>query len=197
MTKHVVIIASGETERRSLPHLLRHLQSVTVDEVRIPPRNKALKAQMVENLIKASWYENLSRPPDKFVLVIDLDGAEPEASVEPFRKRLLGLKDQIDADILCAYAQQHLEAWFFADAENLRQCLGRALGHIDTSRPDEILNPKLHLKNLLAEGRYNAGISEEIAKNLDAVTIAGRSPSFKKLVEAIMNGGKNHEIDRS
>ena len=197
MTKRVIIIASGETERRSLPHLLGHLEAVTVAEVRIPPSQKALKAQMMENLINAAWYEHLNCPPDKFVLVIDLDGAEPEKTLAPFQKRIKGLRNRIGADILCAYAQQHLEAWYFADAENLRLCLGRALGHIDASKPDEIQNPKLHLKKLLAERFYNARVSEGIAKRLDSRTIAGRSPSFRKFVEAIMNGGLNDETDHS
>lgn len=198
MAKRVIVVASGETERRSLPHLLRHLQKfgVTVVEVRIPPSHKTLDAQMADRLIKAAWYEHVSKPPDKFVLVIDLDGAEPEASLEPFRKRLLDRTDQIRADILCTYAQEHLEAWYFADTENLRKYLGRAPGKIDTSRPDEIQNPKLHLSHLLEDPMYTARISEEIAQNLDADRIAERSPSFKKFVAAIMNGSMNNRDDR-
>lgn len=188
--KRVVVIASGETERRALPHLAQHLKvrSITVDEVRIPPRNRALDAPMAEKLIKAAWYENLDAPPDKFVLLIDLDGADPEASLEPIRNRLSRLKGGISCDVICAYAQEHLEAWYFANAEKLREYLGRALGDVDTSRPDEIQNPKLHLKHLLGERVYTARVSEEIAKTLDAGKIAGRSPSFKKFVEAIANG---------
>ena len=191
MAKRVIIIASGETERRALPHLARHLQdfAVTVCEVRIPPRNRALNAQMAMRLIKAAWYENPSAPPDKFILVIDLDGTDPETSLEPIRNRLPGRREGIRADVLCAYAQEHLEAWYFADAANLRGYLGRGLGKVDTSRPDEIQNPKLHLKHLLGERLYTARVSEEIAKTLDAGTIAGRSPSFKKFVDAIANGG--------
>ena len=132
--------------------------------------------------------ENLDTPPDKFVLLIDLDGADPEASLEPIRSRLSTLKGGIRADVICAYAQQHLEAWYFANAESLREYLGRALGEVDTSRPDEIQNPKLHLKHLLGECAYTARVSEEIANTLDAGKIAGRSPSFKKFVEAIANG---------
>ena len=80
MGKRVIVIASGETERRALPHLVRHLQdrAVTVDAVRVPPRNRALNAQMAERLIKAAWYENVSAPPDKFVLLMDVDRAGPE-----------------------------------------------------------------------------------------------------------------------
>lgn len=190
MAKRVIIIASGETERRALPYLARHLQdhAITIDHVRIPPHNRALDAQMVERLIKAAWYENLHRPPDKFVLVIDLDGNDPEASLEPIRSRLSEVEDEIGADLLYAYAQEHLEAWYFADAENLRKHLGRGLGKVDTSRPDEIQNPKLHLKHLFGEHVYTARVSEEIARTLDAGTIAGRSPSFKKFVDAMTNG---------
>lgn len=196
MAKHVIIIASGETERRALPYLTRHLQdcAVSVGEVRIPPRNRGLDPQMAENLIKAAWYENLDAPPDKFVLLIDLDGADPEASLEPIRSRLSELRDRISADVLCAYAQEHLEAWYFAHAEKLREYLGRALGQVDTSRPDEIQNPKLHLKHLLGERIYTARVSEEIAKTLDAGTIAGRSLSFKKFVDAIANGSTPKKI---
>ena len=191
MAKRVIIIASGETERRALPHLTRYLEgrAITVDKVRVPPHNRALNAQMAEKLIKAAWYEDPSAPPDKFVLVVDVDGADPGAALEPIQNWLPGRFDGIKADILCAYAQQHLEAWYFADAENLKSYLGRALGQVDTSKPDEIQNPKLHLKHLLGERVYNARVSEEIASALDSGTIAGRSPSFKKFVDAIMNGG--------
>ena len=190
MTKRVIIVASGETERRALPHLARHLESraVAVHEVRVPPRNKALDVEMASKLIKAAWYENLNAPPDKFVLVVDLDGADPENFLEPFRKRLPGRDEGIGADVLCAYAQEHLEAWYFADAKNLRSYLGRELGPIDTSRPDAIRNPKLHLRHLLGERVYTALVSEEIASGLDADAIAARSPSFGRFLDAIRNG---------
>ena len=191
MGKRVIVIASGETERRALPHLVRHLQDrdVTVYEVRVPPRNRALNAQMAERLIKAAWYENLSAPPDKFVLLMDVDRAGPDEVLGPIQDQLREHMNEIRADVLCAYAQQHLEAWYFADAENLGNYLGRDTGQVDTSRPDEILNPKLHLKHLLGERIYTARISEEIAVTLDADTIAGRSPSFEKFIDAIINGG--------
>ena len=96
MAKHVVIIASGEIERRALPHLAGHLRdrAITVVEVRIPPRNGALNPQMAERL-----------------------------------------------------------------------------------------------KHLLGEHVYSARVSEEIAETLDSGTIAERSPSFKKFVDPVMNGG--------
>ena len=198
MAKRVVIVASGETERRALPHLARHLErrAVAVQEVRVPPRNKALTGEMVAKLIRAAWFENLSAPPDKFVVVLDLDGADPDDSLAPVRGRLPGRRDGIEADVLCAYAQEHLEAWYFADSENLRSYLGRELGQVDASRPDEIRNPKLHLRHLLGERVYTARVSEEIASRLDADTIAGRSPSFRKLVDAITNGKSESGVER-
>ena len=190
MAKRVVIIASGETERRALPHLTRHLagRAVAVQDVRVPPRNRALDAPMAEKLVKAAWYEDPSAPPDKFVVVLDLDGADADVSLAPIRDRLPGRVDGIGAEVLFAYAQQHLEAWYFADAANLRGWLGRDLGRVDTSRPDDIRNPKLHLKHLLGERSYTALVSEEIARMLDASAIAGRSPSFRNFVAAVLNG---------
>ena len=198
MAKRVVIVASGETERRALPHLARHLgkRAVAVQEVRVPPRNKALTAEMAAKLIKAAWFENLGTPPDKFVVVLDLDGADPDDSLAPIRGRLPGRRDGIEADVLCAYAQEHLEAWYFADSENLRSYLGRELGQVDVSRPDEIRNPKLHLRHLLGERVHTARVSESNASRLDADTIAGRSPSFRKFVDAITNGNSEPDDER-
>jgi hypothetical protein len=65
MGKQVVVIASGETERRALPHLVRHLEAdgVTLVDVRIPPGNKALNVEMAEKLVKSAWYEMIDVPP--------------------------------------------------------------------------------------------------------------------------------------
>lgn len=90
--------------------------------------------------------------------------------------------------VLYAYAQWHLEAWYFADATNLRECLHRDLGSVDASKPDEIKNPKRHLMNLLLPHFYTSRVSEEIAGTLKPQTIEGRSPSFKRFVEAVKNG---------
>ena len=87
-----------------------------------------------------------------------------------------------------AYAQWHLEAWYFADARNLRQYLGRALGHVDTSSPDEILNSKQHLRNLLPNRYYAAWTAEDIVRHLNARAIAQRSPSFRGFLDAVLNG---------
>lgn len=190
MSKHVIIVASGETERRALPRLVRYLrdQGIVAEDVRIPPRNMALNVDMAEKLIKAAWYENLDPPPDKFVVVMDVDRTGPTEVLEPMRTQLSGRVRDVSADVLYAYAQAHLEAWYFADADNLRAYLGRALGHVDTSKPDEIDNPKLQLRNLLGERVYTARVSAGIAETLDAETIVQRSPSFGAFVHALMNG---------
>ena len=199
MGKHVVVIASGETERRSLPHLVSHLQGqgVFLSEVRIPPGGGALNVSMAERLIKAVWYESLgSSPPDKFVILMDVDKKPPDQVLNPLQEELPGrIKDDVRATIKYAYAQQHLEAWYFADAVNLRSYLGYAPGNVDTSKPDEIENPKNHLKNVLDDRVYTARISEEIAMSLDPKTIAGRSPSFRGFLEAVKNGVSSREAD--
>ena len=190
VTKRVVVLASGETERRAIPHLVSHLQDrdVSVEEVRIPPRNRALDARMAENLIKAAWFGSIGAPPDKFVLLLDLDGNSPDEVLAPYRGLPGRLGGEIGAAVRFAYAQWHLEAWYFADAVNLRDWLGRALGQVDTSKPDEIQNPKLHLKHLLGSRVYTARVSEEIASRLNALTIAARSPGFQGFLDAVMNG---------
>ena len=190
MTKNVIVLASGETERRALPHLVLHLQNrgVFVMEVRIPPRNGALGVQIVEKIIRDVWYGPRSTPLDKFVILLDVDRKLPDRVLEPFRILSERLGGELGVAIRCAYAQWHLESWYFADAANLRGYFGRALGSIDTTKPDEIQNPKLHLKHLLDDRIYTARVSEEIARQLDASIIAGRSPSFKGFLDAVMNG---------
>ncbi len=193
MARHVVVIASGETERRSLPHLVAHLQAeeITVDEVRVPPRNRPLNVEMAEKLVKAAWYEKTVEPPDKFVVLVDADGRAPDEVLRSFREQLPGrLGHNIHASIQLACAQWHLEAWYFADITALRAYLERAPGSVDPSKPDEIQNPKLHLKNLLGDRVYTAVISEQIAGKLDAQTIAQRSASFRGFLEAIRNGNR-------
>lgn len=191
MPKRVIVVASGETERRSLPHLVTHLQAedIVVTEIRIPPRNRALNVEMAEKLVKAAWYENVVDPPEKFVVLVDLDGKAPDEVLRPLQEQLpVRLSPKIQATIQYAYAQWHLEAWYFADSTGLRTYLRRNLGHVDTSRPDDIQNPKRHLKQLLEERAYTAVISEEIAKSLNVETIGQRSPSFDGFLDAVRNG---------
>lgn len=59
---------------------------------------------------------------------------------------------------------------------------------MNTSKPDEIQNPKQHLKNLLGDLTYTARVSEDIATSLDSLIIAQRSPSFGGFVKVVING---------
>jgi hypothetical protein len=192
MSKKVIVIASGETERRSLPHLVAHLQAedVFVVEIRRPDGNKALSVEMAEKLVKAAWWappENVV--PDKFVILVDADGKDPEQVLYPFRERLRArLGPKITASLQFACAQWHLEAWYFADITGLRSYIGCDPGSVDASKPDEIQNPKLQLRNLLGERMYTAVVSEEIARLLNVQSIAGRSPSFQSFLEAVRDG---------
>lgn len=198
-SKHVIVLASGETERRALPHLVAHLQqdNIFVDEVRRPDRNKALTVEMAEKLVKASWYARPTETTDKFVILLDTDGKDPDEVLRHFRDDLpRRLRPHVTADLQFAYAQWHLEAWYFADASSLRSYLGRDLGSIDPSEPDEIQNPKLHLQNLLGDRAYTAIVSEEIASSLNAETISQRSASFRTLLRAVKNGDFEKSMDQ-
>ena len=191
MTKRVIVIASGETERRAIPHPVAHLQDrgIVIDGVRIPPpRRPRLDIETVEKLVKAAWYDNPHARPDKFVILVDVDRADPQEATAPLRERIPRQLRDIAAPIKIAWAQQHLESWYFADSRNLRNYLGRELGNVDASRPDLIDNPKLHLKNLLGSRVYTARVSEDIARALDAGTAAGRSPSFQGFLDAAIDG---------
>ena len=190
MTKHVVVIASGETERRALPHLLAHFRDRGIDvTVRIPPGNRPLRVSVVYSLIQSLFYDFDGFPPDKYVILVDADGQDPDDILGPLRVELSNrLGSGFGPSVQYAYAQWHLESWYFADAANLRDYIGRALGSVDTSSPDEIQNPKLHLKHLLGDNFYTALISEEIAQSLNAQTISSRSPSFNRFLQEVENG---------
>ena len=192
MTKQVVVIASGETERLALPYLVAHLheEGIMLRSVIYPPNHQDLKPHIAIPLIQTEFY-GPDGPPEKFVVLVDVDGKDPSQVVAPFKEEFpKRLSNDVLSRVQYAYAQWHLEAWYFADARNLRRYLGgRALGNVDTSQPDWIQNPKHHLKNLLGSDlTYTAQVSEEIASNLDARTIAQRSPSFNGFLEAVKNG---------
>ena len=78
--KGVVVVASGQTERRAIPILVAHLEGsgASLSGVRTPPRNGALNVDMAESLIKAAWYGGPSTRPEKFVIVLDVDRGNPE-----------------------------------------------------------------------------------------------------------------------
>ena len=120
---------------------------------------------------------------------MDTDGKAADEVLRPYREDLPGrVSEEIPAALQFACAHWHLEAWFFADIANLRPYLGREPGSVDTSKPDEIQNPKHHLKQLLGGRIYTAVVSEEIARRLNAAVIAERSPSFQSLLDAVRNG---------
>lgn len=195
MAKKVVVIVSGETDRRCVPHLCRELvQQTSLFDVRKPPANAALTVPQAEKLIKAAWYELKGRgnPPEKFVVLVDTDGQEPEEVIKPFEDATAKLAD-IPVPKLIATAVRHLEAWFFGHAEELRNYLARDLGGVDASKPDEIENPKLHLMNLLRSRSrvYTSPVAEQIAERLDQATIEGRSLSFANFLDKVRNGQPN------
>ena len=102
MTKRVIIIASGETERRALPYLVSHLtgEGVSVDQVLIPPRNRAMNVENVESLIWTEWYSNVAETPDKFVVLVDTDRDNPQEVMGMLSSRLpLRMGDEIAASL--------------------------------------------------------------------------------------------------
>ena len=190
MAKRVVVVASGSTEQRAIPLLLSKEEGIQV-EVLTPARNRALTVESALGLIRSTLYATREESPSKYVVLVDVDGKSPEQVLSPFIADLPSqLAPSLRELVHFAYAQWHLEAWFFADAARLREYLdGRSLGSVDTSNPDNIENPKNHLQNLLRQkGIYTARISEEIAQILDNDTIAGRSPSFRRFRDAVRNG---------
>ena len=194
MARRLVVIASGETERRALPHLLRPLLQAgrQLIGVRIPPGNRPLNQQTVFSLIVAEWWQSkgTADQPDKFVVLLDADGRTPLTIIEAIKNPLEARLKSVAAAVKYAVAQRHLEAWYFADEQRLRHKLGRALGRVDASQPDEILNPKHHLRQLLDDAVYTARVSEDIARALDPAVIKSRSSSFAGFVDAAQNGNQ-------
>ncbi len=187
MSRHVVILASGETERRALPNLLRHLRHEEISvEVRKPPRHRAISSDVAIKIANACYW-SVPRP-HKLVVLLDADGRDPEEQLEPLQRRIGRSLDDLDLKVSYAYAQWHLEAWFFADESGLREHLGKNLGNVDASQPDRIDNPKLHLRNLLAGRLYTAEMAERISRNLDATTITAKSTSFARFQDVVRNG---------
>jgi hypothetical protein len=190
--KKVVVIVSGETDRRSVPLLCRQFsRQAEWFEVRKPPGNAALTPEQAKKLIKAAWYELSGRgnAPDKFVVLVDANNYDPPEAARSFEEMTAHLVD-VSVPRLVATAVRHLEAWFFGHSEMLREFLGRDLGNIDASRPDAIDNPKLHLTNLLKSGSrvYTAPVAEQIATRLDPSVIEGRSASFAGFLRKLENG---------
>jgi hypothetical protein len=190
-TKKVVVIASGETERKALPHLSRDLREhgIDVSDIRsLPQLGEQGRDERLRGTIKSAWYDLSGRgqPPNKFVVLVDADGKPPDEVVAPIRAACAHLRDIPVACIVTA-AKWHLEAWFFGDEQGLREYLGRDLGSVDPSDPDQILDPKRHLKNLL-KGTYGRDTAEEIARRVRPSIIRTHSPSFNAFEQALRNG---------
>jgi Domain of unknown function (DUF4276) len=190
MGKRVIVIASGETERMALPYLLRPMvaEGITILEpIRTPPRNRALTRDEVTKLIISAWYSTFPQP-DKFVVLVDADGKDPAIVAEELANGLHATKCQeIPAHIKVVAAKWHLEAWFWADPNGLREYLGRDLGGIDTSNADGIQSPKNCLKQLL-DTPYTARVAGEIAERISAFEVRKRSLSFSLFEHAVRNG---------
>ena len=191
MSKQVVVIASGETEHRAIPHLVAHLQAedIVVVAVRIPARGKALNVEMAEKLVKAAWFERSATPPAKFVILVDTDGKTEDLVQGPFREQLAArIGANINPQLQYAWRTVASRGPGFSPIAQDSEDTSSETGHVDSSKPDEIRNPKLHLEHLLGVRAYTAVISEEIAKRLNAETIGQRSPSFQGFLEAVRNG---------
>ena len=190
MAKRVLVIASGPTEQSALPKLLEHLKSENIEvDIRIPPGHRQLRPSVVCPIIISSQYDSDEGPPDKCVILVDTDGKSPDEAIAPVRQGLQRTQlSRFSQNIKFAYAQWHLEAWYFADAANLRGYLSRDVGNINPNDPDQIQNPKHHLRQLLGDSTYTAQVSEEIAARLNPGTIAQHSSSFRIFLETIRNG---------
>jgi len=192
MGSNIVVLATGRTELAAIPELTRDFRTAesACVHVRIPPGGGALIPSAIEKLAKSAYWDLKGRgnPPDKFVVLVDADGRPEETRVLPFKESCDRLLD-IPAPFLVTTAQWHLEAWFFAHAEALRKFLNRDLGSVDTSQPDQIPNPKLHLKHLL-DSPYTSRIAGEIAAAVSPQIVAQRSVSFSQFVRCLENGAQ-------
>jgi hypothetical protein len=187
---NIVVIASGETGRAALPVLVEHLgaEGITLSgSVRTPPRHRQLHADEVAWLVKAAHFSSNPRP-DGFVVLIDADPRDPIAVASALQSELVPLCSGLAVPMLVTAAKWHLEAWFFADAPGLRAFVGRDLGAVDASKPDDIDNPKLHLKNLLGR-TYTARVAGDIARAL-SVSGVRASPSYRRFEAALRNGAE-------
>ena len=192
MGRRVLVIASGETERRALPHLLTGTSGevITLLGVVHPPRHRAITLESARSLQMQEWFSRQEADrPDKFVILVDADARTPGDAVARLGDIVERVRPQIVVPILVVAAKWHLEAGFVADEAGLRAYLGRDLGAVDASRPDAIENPKHHLRNLLGERIYTAALAEEIARAVKPGLLR-RSPSFRAFGHAVRNGAR-------
>lgn len=195
---NVLVVASGSTERAALPHLLREVESGTnhrLVEVVIPPGHRALNGKIVSQLATAGYWKHHAGGSEvgKIVVLHDADRRDPGAVREELESELESLLTKLTnrgVHVLVAVAKPHIEGWFYADGESLRDFLGRDLGAAGGCAPDDMENPKLHLTHLLKQrGRhYTARTAGEIASRTDPGRCRTRSPSFAAFELAVRNG---------
>ena len=115
---------------------------MAVEDVRVPPRHRAITVAVAERIIRSVWFE---RPPHarphKFVVLLDADGKHPEDVIAPIHADLPSRLRDIDASIQFAWAQQHLEAWYFAEAKGLRISISAAAILAAWTRPNPTPSP--------------------------------------------------------
>lgn len=188
MGKRVVVVAAGDTERLALPRLLAgHGARLDIRKT----RHGTVTIDDATRIITAAYWEGVGRdePPDKAIVLVDADGKPPEAVLRALRDEVPRRLKKVPIPVLFTHAQWHLEAWFFGDARGLAAYLRRDVGGVEASRPDEIQQPKAHLKNLLGENIvYTARMAAEIAAAVDPKEVRKRSPSFAALVAGVRNG---------
>lgn len=186
--KQVIVIASGDTERLALPHLLRELidQEISLD-IRVSPHG-SLTIDRVSRVARAAYWDMKmrGRDPSKFVILLDADAEDREETIRRFEVVAERIQD-LQVPTYVSAAKWHLEAWFFADEQSLRSFVGRSLGGVDASRPEAIERPKEHLRNLL-DRPYTARVAARIAAVLSPEAVRAKSPSFVDFESKIRNG---------
>lgn len=188
----VLVIGSGATEREALPWLLSESISRTGRGllVRHPPSPQRLTPSTAAQLIIAHYWASYPRP-EKAVVLVDADSAEPDQVIAQMETALMPRIVNVTErglTVLITAAKWHLEAWFFADAQGLREYLGRDLGSVDISDPESMCRPKHHLQRLLNRP-YTSSVAREIARSLKAAMIRGKSGTFRLFELAFENGG--------
>ena len=78
---------SGEHSLNLVSHLSDHDMTLDVS-ISIPRGNRRLTVSMAESLIKSVLYAG--QPPDKVVVLIDVDGKDPDQELHPFKTDLPG-----------------------------------------------------------------------------------------------------------
>ena len=186
-----LILASGLKEWYALPVLCRHFCEDAGVRVVFPDHSAALIHQ-VAPLLQLHWRPDVDPP---CVILVDTHRLSPSQAMEPVQQKVDAMVQRGDLSpaarnsIRWAYAQPHLEAWFFADPSGLARYIG--CDEADLGVPGTIRDPQGVLRGLMTQhmpGRrrnYGASRAKDIADGLDARVVLANSPSFKTLIDAI------------